>query len=73
MHGSGFMQGSHWISHIKLMMEEKRQHHRLLVIENKEPRILIPNQVDAALGSASRVCLDTATRQRSSQNDPLKR
>jgi hypothetical protein len=43
-------------------MEEKRQHHRLLVIENKEPRILIPNQVDAALGSASRVCPDTATR-----------
>jgi hypothetical protein len=49
MHGSGFMQSSHWISHIKLMMEEKRQHHRLLVIENKEPRILIPRSEEKYL------------------------
>ena len=64
-----------WISHIKFMMEEKRRHHRLIVIENKESRISIPNQVDAALGSVSRelMCPRTATRQRSSQNGPLKR
>jgi hypothetical protein len=49
MHGSGFMQSSHWISHIKPMMEEKRQHHRLLVIENKEPRILIPRSEEKYL------------------------